>query len=230
MPPFRWFRLFERLGILLRKLAKDEFQATFLGSGGPRTDLNILEKQLTDCKDSRLELVCTGRRGSYTEPLANRGDDIIDKIAAVDAGATASARRLEYTDRTSMAVALEVRVPFLDYRVVEFSQALGYRHKLRNGTSKAILRDAFKDLIPPENLHLPKKGFSPPLALWMRDTLDGYFDEHMGPEYTRREGIFDRGEIGRLRMEHKAGKRDNSMELFGIMMFDVWYRKHILRD
>lgn len=102
MPPFRWFRLFERLGILLRKLAKDEFQATFLGSGGPRTDLNILEKQLTDCKDSRLELVCTGRRGSYTEPLANRGDDIIDKIAAVDAGATASARRLEYTDRTEL--------------------------------------------------------------------------------------------------------------------------------
>jgi asparagine synthase (glutamine-hydrolysing) len=156
--------------------------------------------------------------------------DFMNQVQYVDLKTFLVDNILEYTDRTSMAVALEVRVPFLDYRVVEFSQALGYRHKLRNGTSKAILRDAFKDLIPPENLHLPKKGFSPPLALWMRDTLDGYFDEHMGPEYTRREGIFDRGEIGRLRMEHKAGKRDNSMELFGIMMFDVWYRKHILRN
>jgi asparagine synthase (glutamine-hydrolysing) len=137
---------------------------------------------------------------------------------------------LEYTDRTSMAVSLEVRVPFLDYRLVELSQAMPYRYKLRRSTSKAILREAFRDLIPPENLGQPKKGFCPPLALWMRHTLDRYFDAHMTPGYVHDQGIFSWEAIQRLRAEHQAGGRDNSMELFGIIVFDVWYRKYILES
>jgi asparagine synthase (glutamine-hydrolysing) len=127
-----------------------------------------------------------------------------------------------------MAVSLEVRVPLLDYRLVELSQAMPFRHKIRRGISKLILRETFRHLIPAENLHAPKKGFSPPLALWIRDTLDRYFDEHMTPRYVRDHGIFVWDAIQRLRAEHKAGWRDNSKELFGIIVFDVWYRKYIL--
>jgi asparagine synthase (glutamine-hydrolysing) len=137
---------------------------------------------------------------------------------------------LEYTDRTSMAVSLEVRVPFLDHRTVQLSQAMPYGYKLRGGTSKAVLREAFRDLIPPENVQAPKKGFSPPLALWMRDTLDHYFDDHMTPDYVYDHGIFDWEAIQRLRAEHKNGRRDDSRELFGIIVFDVWYNKYILEQ
>lgn len=134
---------------------------------------------------------------------------------------------LEYTDRTSMATALEVRVPFLDYRIVELSQVMPYRHKLRKGVDKAILRETFQDLIPPENLRAPKKGFCPPIALWMQGPLDRYFEEKMTKEYLHQEGIFNWEAIQRLRVEHRQGKRDNSMELFGTIMFDVWYRHYI---
>ncbi|MEZ4860954.1 MAG: asparagine synthase (glutamine-hydrolyzing) [Caldilineaceae bacterium] len=134
---------------------------------------------------------------------------------------------LEYTDRTSMATALEVRVPFLDYRIVELSQAMPYHHKLRKGVDKAILRETFRDLIPPENLRTPKKGFCPPIALWMQGPLDRYFEENMTKAYLDREDIFEWDAIQRLRLEHMQGKRDNSLELFGIIMFDVWYRRYI---
>ncbi|MCB0060731.1 MAG: hypothetical protein KDE19_01395, partial [Caldilineaceae bacterium] len=134
---------------------------------------------------------------------------------------------LEYTDRTSMATALEVRVPFLDYRIVELSQVMPYRHKLRKGVDKAILRETFQDLIPAENLRAPKKGFCPPIALWMQGPLDRYFEEQMTKESLHQEGIFHWEAIQRLRAEHRQGKRDNSMELFGIIMFDVWYRHYI---
>jgi hypothetical protein len=62
----------------------------------------------------------------------------------------------------------------------------------------------------------------------MRDALDRYFDEHLTPRYVRDQGIFFWEAIQRIRAEHKAGRRDNSRELFGIIVFDVWYRKYIL--
>ncbi len=154
--------------------------------------------------------------------------DFMNQVQYVDLKTFLLDNILEYTDRTSMAVSLEVRVPFLDYRLVELSQAMPYRYKLRHGTSKAILRETFRHLIPPQNLHTPKKGFCPPLAFWMRDTLDRYFDEHLTLNYVRRQGIFHWEAIQRLRAEHRAGGRDNSMELFGILVFDVWYRRYIL--
>ena len=135
---------------------------------------------------------------------------------------------LEYTDKTSMAVALEVRVPFLDHRVVEESFRIPFDYKLRNGTTKYILKDAFKDLIPAKNLNRKKRGFCPPLAMWMRRELDTYFDRHLSRDYVRKEGILNWDYVQFLRDRHKNGKRDNSMELFGIIMFDVWYRKYFL--
>lgn len=137
---------------------------------------------------------------------------------------------LEYTDRSSMKVALEIRVPLLDYRIAEYSLKMPYHYKLRQGNSKAIFKEAFRDLIPPENLNAPKKGFCPPLAVWMDSTLDGYFDTYMDQATVQQNGILRWEAINSLRQVHKKGKRDNSMELFSIIMFDVWYRKYILGE
>jgi asparagine synthase (glutamine-hydrolysing) len=176
--------------------------------------------------------------GSLANPKSGNGaihlpagyQDFMNQVQYVDLKTFLVDNILQYTDRTSMAVALEVRVPFLDYRLVELSQTMPYRYKLRKGRSKAILREAFAHLIPAENLRAPKKGFCPPSAFWMRDTLDRYFDEHLTQDYIHDHGIFHWEAIQRLRGEHKAGDRDNSTELFGIIMFDVWYRTYILEN
>jgi len=135
---------------------------------------------------------------------------------------------LEYTDKTSMAASLEVRVPFLDHRIVELSFRIPWEYKIRNRTSKYILKETFRDLIPKENLQAPKRGFCPPLAVWMERSLDCYFDDQMSAEYVKRQGIFNWEVLQQRRTEHKRRRRDNSMELFGVIMFDVWWRKYII--
>lgn len=152
---------------------------------------------------------------------------LCDSVQYVDINSFLVDNILEYTDKTSMAVSLEVRVPFLDHRVVEESFRIPFEYKLRNGVSKYILRDAFKDLIPAKNLSGRKRGFCPPIALWMRRNLDSYFDSHLSRDYVGKEGIFNWNYIQFLREQHRRGKRDNSMKLFGIIMFDVYYRKYI---
>ncbi len=136
---------------------------------------------------------------------------------------------LEYSDKMSMAWALELRVPFLDPRVVEVAFQIPFSMKLNRAGSKMILRKTFADLIPPENLNAPKKGFNVPLGGWMRTKLDRFFDELLPRDYVRREGIFDYNYIQQLREEHRRGRRDNAYELFAILIFDTWYRKYITR-
>ncbi len=136
---------------------------------------------------------------------------------------------LEYSDKMSMAWSLELRVPYLDPRLVEFAFRIPFNLKLNRRGSKTILREAFAHLIPEENLRAPKKGFNVPLGAWMRAKLDRYFDELLPREYVRREGIFDHDAITQLREEHRRGQRDNAYELFSILIFDAWYRKYITR-
>lgn len=134
---------------------------------------------------------------------------------------------LEYSDKMSMASSLELRVPFLDPRVVELAFQIPFRMKLRRGESKRILRRAFADLIPQENLGVPKKGFNVPLGVWMRTKFDRYFDERLPQSYVDREGIFSYEYLQQLREQHRRGERDNAYELFAVLMFDAWYRKYI---
>ncbi|MGA9995585.1 MAG: asparagine synthase (glutamine-hydrolyzing) [Pyrinomonadaceae bacterium] len=135
---------------------------------------------------------------------------------------------LEYTDKMSMAVSLEVRVPYLDYRFVEHSLQIPFAEKLNGGRGKAILKDAFSDLLPVENLRAPKKGFNFPLAAWMRDRFDKYFDVNMSKSEVERQGILRWDYIQLLREQHRTGKQDNSYTLFSIIMFDVWLKQYIL--
>ena len=146
---------------------------------------------------------------------------------------------LEYTDKTSMAVGLEVRVPLLDPQAVEYGLNVPFDYKLRNGKSKILLRETFADFFPPEALKAPKRGFSVPLPQWMLRTFDAYFEasqdavhplkDILGSDIgeTWQQGILNWSYIQELRMEHKQGRRDNSYELFAVIIFDIWWRKYI---
>ena len=172
----------------------------------------ILQAHLDGISDTWPELQEDGNRFSYLDTETFHPDNL-----------------LEYSDKMSMAWALELRVPFLDPRMVEFAFRIPFAEKLNRRGSKMILREAFADLIPPENLRVPKKGFNVPLGAWMRTKLDRYFDELLPRDYVEREGLFQHDYITHLREEHRSGKRDNAYELFSILIFDAWYRKYITR-
>jgi asparagine synthase (glutamine-hydrolysing) len=157
-------------------------------------------------------------------------------MLAVDVESFLDANLLEYTDRASMAVGLEVRVPLLDHRFVETSLNLPFSYKLRGRRTKAVFRDAFADMVSPEQAKLPKRGFNVPLAIYMKE-LDAYFDgpatsrvrERFGDRVgaTWNSGVLDRKTIDELRAEHRAGRADTSSELFAIMMFDRWWTEYV---
>jgi len=146
---------------------------------------------------------------------------------------------LEYSDKMSMAVGLETRLPLLDHRFVELSLNMPFRYKLRSGRSKILLREAFADFFPSAALKAPKRGFNVPLAQWILRTLDDYFEagsrsahplkDMLGQDIgiTWREGIIDFSVVQQLRDQFRQGKRDNSYKLFAVIMFDVWWRTYI---
>lgn len=157
-------------------------------------------------------------------------EDFGNRVLHLDTQTFLPDNLLEYTDKMSMAVGLEVRVPYLDHRVVEYSFSIPFHDKLRMGKSKFILKDAFGDLLPRTSRKGGKKGFNAPLAIWMRDHLDRYFGRNMTRESVEQEGIFNWEYIQMLRQQHRTGRCDRSCEIFSIIMFDVWYRKYMLQQ
>ncbi|MCB9799906.1 MAG: asparagine synthase (glutamine-hydrolyzing) [Candidatus Omnitrophica bacterium] len=141
---------------------------------------------------------------------------------------------LEYTDKMSMAHGLEVRVPLLNPAFVELSLNIPYALKAKGGDSKILLKDAFSDFFSPTTENIPKRGFNVPLGQWMTNCLDQYFDMNDStnmngtPGETWKKNILNVEFIKTLRNQHKRGYRDNSYELFAIMMFDVWWRKYMV--
>ena len=165
---------------------------------------------------------------SHLERIPSSWDDG-NRFSYLDVETFLPDNLLEYSDKMSMAWGLELRVPYLDPRSLELAFSIPFDLKLNSGGSKMIMREAFFDLIPADNLRVPKKGFNVPLGSWMRTKLDHYFDELMPRTYVEREGIFTYDYIAHLRDEHRRGRRDNAYELFAILIFDTWYRKYITR-
>lgn len=162
--------------------------------------------------------------------IAPEGVDRYGRVFSAELQTFLADNLLEYTDKATMAVALETRVPFLDHRLVEWSVRIPFQAKIRAGQTKFILIDAFRELLPKEIVRAPKRGFSPPIARWVDQVLDHCFEETMSRERVERDGIFDWKAIERLRQAHRRRRRDAAMELVGILMFDAWYRRYILKE
>jgi asparagine synthase (glutamine-hydrolysing) len=188
----------------------------------------------------------TGRNGlrSSVEVLRTAFDQCFlsepdNCVLAMDLKTFLADNVLEYTDRMSMATALEVRVPILDSGFVEMGLSTPFAYKIRGGHAKAILVDAFGEFFPPEVRNAPKRGFNAPLGQWVGRLFDDYFEangrtsrtlqKELGDDIGAawRDGILDFNFIQQLRAEHRQGKSDRSHELFACMIFDVWWRKYI---
>jgi asparagine synthase (glutamine-hydrolysing) len=125
-------------------------------------------------------------------------------------------------DRMSMAHSLEVRSPFLDHRLVEYVFQLSPSLKLKNGTSKAILRTAMQPYLPPDTLGKPKKGFSVPMRAWLRGELHEMAVDYLGQNGRLPMDIFDRGGVASLLSEHHKGKADHSVMIWALLCYAAW--------
>jgi asparagine synthase (glutamine-hydrolysing) len=150
--------------------------------------------------------------------------DDLDAALALDYGLYLPETLLVKMDIASMANSLEVRSPFLDHVLLEYAATVPGGCKVAGGIGKAILRDALGDLLPPEILHGPKRGFSAPVGSWLRGPLRAYAEELLLLE-PRGLSEFFRPEAVRVLWEaHQSGRENHAMRLWALLVFEVWFR------
>jgi asparagine synthase (glutamine-hydrolysing) len=128
-------------------------------------------------------------------------------------------------DKTTMAASVELRVPFLDHTLVEWAWRLPSDLKLRGGSGKHLLRQATRDLVPPEILTRSKKGFAIPLTKWFSEELTTSVQSLLATPSI--SALLDREEVDALLARQASGHEDLSHELFTLAVFALWYRQFI---
>ncbi|MBX3293852.1 MAG: asparagine synthase (glutamine-hydrolyzing) [Acidobacteria bacterium] len=150
-------------------------------------------------------------------------EDILDKLLYADTK-TYLHELLMKQDQMSMAASIESRVPFLDHKLVEFAARLPREMKLRGSTTKWILREAMKGILPAEILERPKMGFPVPVGKWFRGEFKNIVDEYVLSERATSRGIFDRDAVKRLVTEHDSGANHDE-RIWALMNFEIWQRQ-----
>jgi asparagine synthase (glutamine-hydrolysing) len=135
---------------------------------------------------------------------------------------------LTKVDIASMANSLEIRSPFLDHKLVEFSASLPLRFKQTLFSRKRILKDTFAEDLPKEILKRKKMGFGVPVGRWLRNEWKEQCRDLLLDSYAVKNGFFNAERISELIEEHNSYKSDQSYTLWALMIFELWYRQFML--
>lgn len=131
---------------------------------------------------------------------------------------------LTKVDRMSMAHSLEVRVPILDHRIVEFAATVPFQLKYRGATSKRLVKHGFRNILPPILLKQRKQGFAVPVHRWFRTELLEYFDATVLAPEARLRRFLSPEAVAKLRDTHVSGRENYGHHLWAILMFEHWLR------
>src|SRR5947207_6707480 len=127
----------------------------------------------------------------------------------------------------TMANSVELRVPFLDYRVMEYAATIPSSMKLRRGVVKWILKRAMKDRLPREILTRKKMGFPTPLALMLQRDLSGYLREILLSSKSINRRYFKPQGLESLIEENTSKKKDHQRLLWQLIVLEEWHRQFI---
>jgi asparagine synthase (glutamine-hydrolysing) len=160
--------------------------------------------------------------GLFTEA---RGLDPVDASMSVDVDSYLPYDLLVKVDIASMANSLEARSPFLDHKVMEYAARLPVNLKLRGKESKYILKSAFGDLLPRENVERRKMGFGVPVGKWFRTELRELMRDALLSKESVERGYFNGAAVGKMVEDHLSGARDHSATLWNLLMLELWHRE-----
>ena len=129
---------------------------------------------------------------------------------------------LTKVDRASMANSLEVRVPLIDHRVIEFTAGLPEHYKYRNGNGKYLLKRLLAKYLPVSLFERPKMGFGVPIDRWLRYELKDLLLDYLSPGRIDAEGLFDSRFIEKKIKEHLSGQVNHQYRLWSLLMWQMW--------
>jgi asparagine synthase (glutamine-hydrolysing) len=162
------------------------------------------------------------RKKVYTRFFDKQGD--INQVLYADVCTLLHNDMLHKVDSMSMASALEVRVPFLDHRVVAFAFGIPPEYKFASGIKKRIVQDAFRAQLPPLLYKRPKQGFDVPLSKAFSGVLrEQIAHKWLAPDFVQAQGIFDPDYIAKIRNIVLAGKHTDQQHVWALIVFQDWY-------
>lgn len=200
----------------------------FLESGAVKT-AEQYENIITHGHGRILKRIGNDALGNYTfsasELFSPTASDPVEALMEFDIETYLSGDILVKADTCSMAASLEVRSPFLDYRVAEFACSLPRHFKQSYGTRKRIIRDAFSDMISPETVRKRKRGFGVPVSAWFRNEWNTILKEHL-LEDSLLHSLFRKNELENLINEHEQHKSDHGTILFYLLILELFLNDH----
>ncbi|WP_428408938.1 asparagine synthase (glutamine-hydrolyzing) [Hyphococcus sp.] len=235
-PPFR-AALFGPLGALYPKLdwaprplrAKTTFQA--LAQSSAQGYAAAVAINLPSRMEAILNPDFTRMLGGYrpssliAEAMdASDAEDPLSRAQYADLMTWLPGRMLVKVDRTSMAHGLEARPPLLDHRIVEWAGALPPDYKLKHGTGKRILKDAFASRLGADHIARKKRGFAPPIREWMRRERNNPALRLNASQHWRESGLFSERAVDAMIRDFRSGRAECAQELWSVIMFDAFLR------
>ncbi len=174
------------------------------------------------------ELICNLDSASHMEALYERASardhDFSEQQFLADILSYLPETLMMKVDRASMAVGLEVRSPLLSKSVAELALSLPADMKLRGTTTKFVLKQAMRNILPPEIIYRRKQGFQVPLDSWFRGPLRNTVSEILTDPATSARGIFNHNTVGRILAEHQTGTQNHGHKLWALLNIELWFR------
>ena len=127
----------------------------------------------------------------------------------------------------SMNEGLEIRVPFLDKNLVEFSTSLPDYFKQQNFENKWILKKSMEGILPNDIIYRKKTGFGLPLRSWLKDDLKDWLRELLSKKNIQKRGLFNYNSINNLIEDNEKNKIDATYTLFSLACQEIWFQKFI---
>ncbi|HIG69291.1 MAG TPA: asparagine synthase (glutamine-hydrolyzing) [Myxococcales bacterium] len=138
-----------------------------------------------------------------------------------------AAHNFLYTDKSSMAVGLEARVPFMDVELMRLCARIPERYKLKGNVTKNVLKNAMGRYLPRDLIHRKKTGFGAPLRKWIQDDLQEVIQFFLGPEQVSRRGIFNPDQVQRIVKENTAGRADHAYLIYALVNLELWMQSFL---
>jgi asparagine synthase (glutamine-hydrolysing) len=205
----------------------------FLASAGLSFDERYRSYLQVFSDDAAAALALASRAGD-ADPLAPafasaQSDDELNRMLVIDAETQLPDDLLALTDKMSMAVSLECRVPLLDHELVELAARMPEEVKIRGGRLKHAMKAALGDVLPPSILERKKRGFGTPMGAWLKGDLKPVLRDVLSPDAVAARGLFRPAEVARLIAAHEANREDGTDRLLALMNLEIWARIYLDR-
>lgn len=136
---------------------------------------------------------------------------------------------LERGDRMTMAASLEARMPFMDHRLAAFASSLPDSMRVRGRTTKWILREAMKRLLPEDILERPKVGFRVPVNEWFRGPMKSFLCDHLLGHDSITSSYYNRPVLDKILSDHVSGRQNHEKVLWCLLSLEIWHREFSIK-